>query len=502
MLNILLVDDEMSVLDGLKHILDKRCPQYTIVGMAQSAREALDVASSLKVDVVVTDVRMPGMDGIELTERLLARDPGLHVVILSGHADFEYVRQALRRGAYDYLLKPCHYQTILELFSKIEENVREKGKRSERDLYAQTLELAIRGKSEETERTFDSTPTLAMAVLATKDDLDATIHPYLRTQLEKWNIDAAQVDTLAVEERLVVLFRRVDDDRSVHGIKQRLYELRHALGKQGHTAYIAVHEFPRRPRALAAAYDACKQVLDFLTFNELPAVMDSVAHAARMEEQRPVAMSEYFSGKTVGRYFLQGDHKRLREYIECNVKKMHQLDVYLEPSRVKKELLAELAYLEHELKEQRVEPSGGTRDNYIEKINGFRTFRELLGWLKQHMLSLCMCMNDDDQVPHYIQAAIRFIDRHYMEDLTLKAVSDAVYLNHWYFSSQFKKYTGLTFSEYLNQVRIRMAKEFLKQKDLKVYQVAEMVGFQDAAYFSTVFKNMEHMSPKDYQRAF
>src|SRR5690606_34630260 len=97
--------------------------------------------------------------------------------------------------------------------------------------------------------------------------------------------------------------------------------------------------------------------------------------------------------------------------------------------------------------------------------------------------------------------AIKYIEVHYMEDLSLQMVADAVYLNPWYFSSQFKKFTSKSFSEYLNQVRVRIAKELLHQKDLKVYQVAEMVGFQDAAYFSTVFRNVENMSPKEYQKS-
>lgn len=136
----------------------------------------------------------------------------------------------------------------------------------------------------------------------------------------------------------------------------------------------------------------------------------------------------------------------------------------------------------------------------MRKLAETGTMRQLLGWLKAFTMSIIMNTKKEDQLPHYIHSAVKFIDRHYMEDISLKAVSDAVYLNPWYFSTQFKKYMDVSFSEYLNHVRIRMAKEFLRQRDLKVYQVAEMVGFQDAAYFSTVFKQVEQMSPKEFQR--
>jgi two-component system response regulator YesN len=123
-----------------------------------------------------------------------------------------------------------------------------------------------------------------------------------------------------------------------------------------------------------------------------------------------------------------------------------------------------------------------------------------LNWLRKFTMTIVMNMEDGNHMPQYILAALQYIDRHYMKDLFLKTISEEVYVNPWYFSAQFKKHIGLTLGEYVNQTRVRKAKEFLKQKDLKVYQVAEMVGFQDAAYFSTVFKNIEKMSPKEYQK--
>jgi two-component system response regulator YesN len=147
-----------------------------------------------------------------------------------------------------------------------------------------------------------------------------------------------------------------------------------------------------------------------------------------------------------------------------------------------------------------LQPICGELADYLEKVKLLRTFRNLLDWLRNLIMIIIENLHGEGPTPQYIHGVKKYIETHYMEDICLKTVSDTVFLNPWYFSTQFKKYMNITFSEYLNQVRVRMAKQFLRQKDLKVYQVAEMVGFQDAAYFSTVFKNVENMSPKDYKK--
>ncbi|WP_274362899.1 response regulator [Paenibacillus thermotolerans] len=498
MLNLLLVDDEKSVLNGLRHILKKHCPHYEIVDMVQSGTEALQVLRTKHVDVVVTDVRMPEMDGIALTEEINHSFPDISVIILSGHADFDYVRQAMKKGAFDYLLKPCHYQTIIDLLAKIEEKAIEKGRETEKATIRLQLELSLKGKREMPADWAADSET-ALAAIEAKDYYDPAIEHSLLQLANRWGMCSESIFTIVLEDTLVVLFRKPGN---MTALKQKLYEFRHSLTKYGQSVFIALAWVTHRPDGLGQSFAACKQMLDFLRFNEHFVVLDETAYAEKMERQKKISIQDYFSGKTVGRCIVGADHNRMHQYIEANMLKLQQLDAYLDPARVKRELLSEFAYLEHELREHRMELETGSEDNYVDRISGFQTFRELIGWLKHYSMSMMMCMNDEEHNPHYIQAALRYIERHYMEDLSLKTVSDTVYLNPWYFSSQFKKYTGLSFSEYLNQVRVRMAKEFLKQKDLKVYQVAEMVGFQDAAYFSTVFKSIEHMSPKDYQRAF
>ena len=128
------------------------------------------------------------------------------------------------------------------------------------------------------------------------------------------------------------------------------------------------------------------------------------------------------------------------------------------------------------------------------------SLKELLAAIRKFLLAAAGCCAGASAYPHYINTAIVFIKENYMKEIHLSDLSREVFLNEWYFSSQFKKHTGMSFREYLTATRIQAARELLCHSDLKVAQIADMVGFADPTYFATTFKNLEGKTPKEYQR--
>ena len=496
MLKILLVDDEVSVLKGLNHVLTQKCPQYEVVDTAQSGPEALQILQAKQVDVVISDVRMPEMDGIELTEAIRSQYPNIAVIILSGHADFDYVRQAMKKGAYDYLLKPCRYQSILELLQRLEEQRANTERQHYRSLHEEQLLHALAGKGEVLEG-LHAADEMTLAVIGVREYLDTYIEHALTQLLDKWKIRLADLDIVHKDGRLIILFRQ-----PVPQLGDKLHQLLHTVRKQGITLSIAEHKFVTQQTALLEAYQYCEKMLEFLTFNEYATVLDSKQYENKLTASLKVKIAESINGKSLVRYLQHADYQNMKSFVDWNMARLLQLDVHIDPVRIRRELICQLSYLEHEYIEQRLSGQDEITNQYIDEINSKQSFRELLAWLKAYLYKLMLFIKDEELKPHYILAAKQYIERNYMENLTLASVSQTVFLNPWYFSTQFKKYMNISFGDYLNEVRIRMAKEFLKQRDLKVYQVAEMVGFQDAAYFSTVFKNLEKISPKEYQKTF
>ncbi|KIL38017.1 hypothetical protein SD70_29235 [Gordoniibacillus kamchatkensis] len=494
MLKIMLVDDERTVLQGISHIIRQYCPNYEIAGMAQKASDALHMLEHTQADVVITDVKMPEMDGIELTGHIRTLYPHISIIILSGYAEFEYVRQAMKHGAHDYLLKPCHYQSILEVLSKIEKGLAERGQQTAEQAEQEILKAAAKGKRKAPAAWLETSGLHLVSVSCGGGGIER-VEAHLRAQRKAGTMFADALGMARIDDLMAIVYAS-----HLHAgtLKIKLAAIQQLFLQQGYVTYWAIGS-AFAAESLAQAFADIVRRLDFLRFNDLPLVMTEDMYDSFMEKQRSYGAGDYFPGRAIGQAILKGDAAKLKQVVEAWIESLSRPGLQWDPKRLKSELFKQLLQLEQLLADHGVHSAPGTFGDCLDALHKLETFRDTAAWLRQFTLSL-LGMGTEEPLPGYIQAAVQYMESNYMEELCLKTVSDRVHLNPWYFSSQFKKYMGVSFSEYLNQVRVRMAKQFLKHKDLKVYQVAEMVGFQDAAYFSTVFKNMEQMSPKDYQK--
>ncbi|NRF95863.1 response regulator [Paenibacillus frigoriresistens] len=494
MLKLLLVDDENTVLQGLTYVLSQYCPNYDIVGSTQYAADALRVLSESHVDAVITDVKMPDMDGIELTKLIRTYYPDTSVIVHSGYADFEFVRQSMKNGACDYLLKPCHYQNILDTLHKIEERTVKEGKDAQYQAKQELLKDVLSGRRALPESWNECCPMQMVSLMVVS--CIERVEELLQEHWTSGGILKGMQDMVRNDGHIVMLFPSSSNEPM---FLRMLYEAQQFLLKQGYGSYWGISERIFDRNELRHAYLDCLGRMEFAAFNELQIIISGESYRANIERQKNYSFCKYFCSQAIGKWLLKGDATKLKEAVEISMEALNRQGRNWDPRHLKNEVLKEMLHLEEHLAAHGVHPFHGEPIDYVDEVKKQATFRDLMMWVK-HITSQ-MCEGEGETaVPGSIQAAIQYIELHYMDDISLKTLSDSVFLNPWYFSSQFKKYMKVTFSEFLNQVRVRMAKNFLKQKDLKVYQVAEMVGFQDAAYFSTVFKNLEQMSPKDFQK--
>jgi two-component system response regulator YesN len=496
MLKILLVDDESTVLQGLTHILSQYCPNYDIVGAVQNAADAMRLLADIHVDAVITDVKMPDMDGVELTKHIRSQYPEISVIVHSGYADFEFVRQTMKYGACDYLLKPCHYQSILDTLYKIEEIRAKEDQQFEYQENQELLKAALKGKRVLPANWVQSQPKL-MVTLSVQSGAVERVTELLK---EHWKLGIMlqeMEDMVRDDLHIVLMFPAPLNERA---FVQKLNVVQQFLLMQGYGSFWGISDHFDDWHRLRHVYMVCKQRMEFATFNELPMIVNAESYIAYMEKQKAFSFSDYFSIHAVGKCLLKGDAIELKQVVEEVIEELSSQRLYWDPKQLKNGVFKEMLHLEEHLKNHGLRPVHGELIDYADEVKNQATFRDLMLWVKHVTSSFLKDADREEIVPSYIQTAVQFMAQNYMQDISLKTVSDTVFLNPWYFSTQFKKYMNVAFSEYVNQVRVRMAKQFLKQKDLKVYQVAEMVGFQDAAYFSTVFKSMEQMSPKDFQK--
>lgn len=154
-MKIMLVDDEPFALRTLKEMISAAKQNWDVVAAAEDGEEAISLLQKKQIDLVISDIRMPSVDGLELSEHIHKNFPVIKVMLLTGHGEFEYAQQALRYGVVDYILKPCSFESLFESIDRVEKNIlKEKNiQKREKDIGAKRLDAPqmINGHFEKTE---------------------------------------------------------------------------------------------------------------------------------------------------------------------------------------------------------------------------------------------------------------------------------------------------------------------------------------------------------------
>lgn len=495
MLKIVLVDDENTALKGISYVLKKFCPQYQVVGAFEDGWEALACIQKNDVDVVITDMKMNAIQGIDLIEKLKEINPQIRVVALSAYSDFEYVRMAMKRGASDYLLKPCRHQDIVNLLQNFE---KEKNARNTQQLREETQReiAAVLSGEKDNFASFKEEGVRAVLFLANSDTGREAASGRIAEFLSQ--PDKAECLAINLPDGTAYLLSSSSPLEEYLPMYQRSFQ---EMIHQGHSLNAGIYFVPQGGYGVRKSYEYARLITDYLEFNNMKRLLDWEKYQVYLQRIKDVHIYDYFPTDQIVQMIRKSEDQNLLKLLETSFHRIVSDVKSLDPIRVRQESLELLIGTERLLREEHVLKPGRESDS-LRLIGRIQTRRQWEDAVKSCIFEIYAgCENSHDR-PKYILEALNYIEANYMNDINVQDVADSVYLNIWYFSAQFKKYTGQNMTKYLNQIRIKHAKELLKDKDLKIYQVAEMVGFQDATYFSTVFKSFEKITPKKYQQDF
>ncbi|KRE47062.1 response regulator transcription factor [Paenibacillus sp. Soil522] len=428
MFTILIVDDEAGIRDGLAS-LNWQTIGYEVAGVAAHGLEALAFMEERPVDVILTDIRMPFMDGLQLLGAVKEKYPFVKVIILSGYDDFEYAKQALKLGAADYLLKP----TIIE------------------DLFA----------------------------------IFNTLH---RTMVNEKQIEYRQA-TLERKERLLSRMLRVNFLKellagmvSPEDIEQSAAEAEFIFSQES-DYQVSILSLDRMQKGVSGI---SKKELRLITFS-----LDNML--SELWEARDLGY-HYVDPETARCYFIGRD-----------------IDSQDEMLQVKKQLGSCMG-----LWQSTFTISIGVTVTSIKQLHGSCRSAELALVSSDEGNRLCLGtyvevdsrsdtqepVEQDPPVPkgtHYIiEEAKNYLRQNYSKNVTLKKVAEHVHVTPNYLSALFKE-TGENYIQYLTVLRIEQSKTLLKDPRNKIYEIVEMVGYSDPAYFSATFKKYVGKTPLEYR---
>lgn len=511
MLKVLLVDDEMYVRKGMHELINWDELHMEIIGEAENGLEALNMVECLQPDVVITDIRMPILDGLELI-RAVEKLPHLEPVfiIISGYHDFKYAQQAIRYGVHDYILKPVDDEEMTATLLKSANRISNKRKHillPEEQASNLILEDMIKGhvRKEDEHRYAEvlgvqCTSSLLIALLELQRGLaerKVTIEE-LRAAVQCLEVDLSNIFVIEQQSsRFALLLLWHDHDQEDSTIRDKLHDIHVTLSKRlnldiGLYAGTLVKKIGDVPQSNQEAKEAARHKF---------AEEDGVVQYAEIKD-KPLYVFNVYQDE-VDQLILsleEGNRPAYHKIVEDKFK-LFQVNRF-SPQAVTGSLMRFITGILAVVNEM------GGNDQ------GLQQLKELAqqghdGWnlrlLKNAFLHALeeaenyISLLRSEQTKGDIHKIKRYIDAHYTENISLKSIAALFYMNPVYLGRLFRKSYNLYFNEYLLSLRIQEAKKLLRQTDLRMYEVAARVGFQNADYFVTQFEKLVTFSPTEYR---
>ncbi len=525
--SVVLADDEPIILRSLKAAIPWEELGLRVVGEARNGEEAQQVVSEVKPHIVISDIRMPTIDGITLMKQVMTEHPGLIFIFISGYGEFDYAREALRQGAFDYMLKPIDHDELTEILVKARERLdgeRQRQLESERLMHSvQALSLLARERMFAEMIEGNQKPLQHLQWLE-NSELNQTYFMMI-VQLEhyeamnrQWTAEEKRLWFFAIRNILeewsgqnggltvfpfrsgewVLLFQKDSRERKLRLGEEMLRTIR-SNSKLACSVGISPEAYGLEQ--LSQAYEGALQALHQRFY--------SGGEGVFIEEEPRGAQDGQSDVK--GRYPKHLESQLAESVRTLDVERLGalfgQLKSYIEQegfsAEIARRFIVQLAViLDQQLEYVHAPHGGGSMEELLQQLEEAATLDELIGQARASFAGRIMARSTQqsrEDGHSAIEKAKKYIANHYHKDLGIEEVSELVDLSASHFCTLFKQVSGYTFLEYLTQCRIEKAKYILKHSDVKVYQVAPLVGYQDPKYFTQVFKRVMAMTPSEYR---
>ncbi|MGN1191503.1 MAG: response regulator [Dorea sp.] len=535
-IKVFLVEDEIVIRNGIKNSIEWEKEGYIFVGEASDGELAYPIILKEKPDILITDIRMPFMDGLELSRLVKKELPDIKILILSGYDEFDYAKEAIRIGVTEYMLKPVSSVKLLEALKRVciqieqereekellrkyseemKENIElekvkffeklvsgemsmiealEEGKRFKMNLSARMYEIILFKILFEVNQ-----PRKSALAGRAEDTIEEMIDeiPYIysfQRGVDGWAFLLIADDEMQMKERVAELRERVrkvmerwDTLEYFGGIGSpvtRLRELRKAF-REAEKAFAA--RFTSKSNVMVSV----EEVSDGQKHQE----MENFEMRSFGEVERTRAMLEKFLNNGTSEEVECFTDAYMKEIPEDNLRStlMRQyiiMDIYI----VIMSFCERMDMSDKTLKEETKELK-----STMEKIHSIDEIKKYLTMFLSRAIEIRDTVSGRRYSDIIDAAKEQIADTYMSEEISLNTVAASVGMSPSYFSSIFSREAGMTFVEYLTETRMEKAKELLMCSSMKTSEIGYEVGYKDPHYFSYIFKKTQGCSPKEYR---
>ena len=501
MYRILIVDDEKIERNGIRFLLQKLGAEFQI-SEAQNGKVALEILQKEEIDILLTDVKMPFMDGMELIERVRTLQLELAIVIFSGHNEFEYAKKAMQAGVYDYILKPVDpkefentmNRVLLDLDNAKEEAViKTKGEEFFRE---HILYSVVNGASmEDIAARADGLLTIEflekykrMLLVECGGEFFCKYNEKFLELVEKEYGQPCQYLNLNSQQSIFMLLETVEGN--FMAIAEKIREM--TWNTFHEKCHIAISKEIDGFGDIASALEECELLMENRFYQN-----ETYIYTADGSEEN--SLMQQLDDDTLMKQMKQDikmkDMVALREHYERLCEryrgKTQFSQVYI------KFIFSNLLKEFYEVLPDRNETE---LDKEIDALYRASDFEQMLALVDKNIKKLEEVFDNNPQLTHReVDTVKKYIYEHYSEEISVEQLAELVFMAPSYLSFIFKKETGQNLSKFIKAYRMEKAKEMLEGTHNKIVAISNAVGYPNVSYFCQSFREYYGISPQKFR---
>lgn len=538
MTKVIIADDEEKVCQLICSLVDWDSLDMEIAGIAHNGIEALDLVERVKPALLITDIRMPGYNGLELISRVKQVDKNIDFIIISGYSHFEYAKSAIKYGVVDYLLKPIKKNELMDILLKMKKKYKERIEQQSKEEY---LRISLQSGIDKLRSSLFPEILLqknnSSVEELTIDKINGDYHYQFQKGL--FQVAIMKIDC-GLRERYNNIIRLFEDKIGqvlTHNLKKSCFDME--IYFEDSMTYIALNYEKNSKKTirkqLKAAFDELFIQKNIFGQLELTiGVGSAVADIQGLADSCKTAQTAIAERLIIGTGNMiekveSSDTEKSTNKILAKLNKM--MDGALEVLD-KKGVLSSIEFLQKSIEsEPHINGEEAFRlckevcnmyltflrnyqlafqhaeefyEEFCEYANRCGSIKEILQYLTKIIgKSMDQIIEDRKQADTKpIRLAKQYIQHNYMNPISLDEVSSYVGFSASYFSTLFKKESGRNFLEYLSEVRMNQAKELLKETNLSIAVICEQVGYSDLKHFTKSFKKITGIKPNEYRKLY
>ena len=525
--HVLIVDDEPNIAEGIQVMIQREMPFCSVVGLAYDGTHGIDMAMSLKPDIILTDIKMPNLDGIGMIRQLIAAGCVSRFVILTGYSDFSYAKSAIALGVENYITKPIDKEELFFTIRKIYDDIQKKSENTKElqrmkgvfENYGISMKEYALKKYIETSYAQKGELTLLFKEIGielkakkyccaifennseTQEKTGEDLFLSVKEKAEKAFPGFSEVFVLHYSDdqaAVIVGQEREPDERKIYHV---LCKVHSEVTKELEIPVVVGIGTSREKKAIGMSFKEAKCALNYkvirggntvINYRDISDITDDTELIDPADVKRLEICIDNMDDSGC-RKIVEEIFQKLETKKELSLEKLRNISLNLILLGIRK-----MPYMQFQISEYI-----GKDIFLLDNLSKFRTIEQLKNWIINTLAGMndLMIKENMPEKNDVVEAAKKYISKNLNKNITLNDISEQFFINPYYFSQLFKKRTGQNYLNYLTESRIKRAQKLLETTDLKVYEICEMVGYANINHFNKIFERMVGLKPGEYKES-